>query len=250
MPSKATDIRTPDGTCNAYVAWPAADGPVPGVLMFMDAIGFRPAIQAMADRIAAAGYCVLLPNMFYRIHPEPLRLGAVRLLPENRPALMQMVHSLTPDVVVQDAGVFLDFLAAQPEVSPGSRVGVVGYCMGGSMAVRTAAAYPDRIGVAASFHGGRQVTDLPTSPHRLLGRISAELYFGHADQDPTMPAEHIATLEAALQAAGVRYQSELYTGARHGFTMRDLPVHDQQASERHWQRLLLLLGRLHSAKRV
>lgn len=234
----------PDGTCPAYVTWPATGGPVPGVLMFMDAIGFRPILKGMAERIAAAGYYVLLPDLFYRIGAPPLPVGAVRLLPENRPTLMGMVQSLPPDVVVRDAGAFLEFLAAQPGVRPGSKVGLVGYCMGGSMAVRTAAAYPDRIGVAASFHGGRQVTDTADSPHRLLGRIGAELYFGHADQDASMPAAQIETLEAALRTSGVRHRSELYAGARHGFTMRDLPVHDEAAAARHWERLIQLLADL------
>jgi len=113
----------------------------------------------------------------------------------------------------------------------GSRVGLTGYCMGGRMAVRTAAQYPARVAAAASFHGGRLVTEDPNSPHRLV------------DQDQGMPAAHIAQLEAALQAARIRYRSERYSGARHGFTMSDLPVYDQAACQQHWDRLLDLFER-------
>ncbi len=244
MPAQVIDIRTSDGLCTSYVAGAAADGPRPAVLFFMDGIGIRPVLRAMADRIAAAGFYVLLPDLFYRLPGEGLPAGADWLAPANRPGLTQRVQSLTPELVGRDAGVFLDYLAAQPGVKPGSQAGVVGYCMGGSMALRTAAHDPDRIAVAASFHAGRLVTDTPASPHLLLGRIKAELYFGHADQDPGMTAAQIETLDRALQAAGVRYQAELYRGARHGFTMTDLPAYDPAACEQHWRRLLALLGRL------
>lgn len=244
MPAKVIDIHTADGGCESYVATPAVGGPFPGVLFFMDGIGFRPVLHAMAERIAAAGFYVLLPNLFYRHSGEPLPAAAELLKPENRPKMMERVQSLTPELVVRDAGACLDFLAAQPEVRPGSKVGLTGYCMGGSMVVRTAAHYADRVAVAASFHGSRLVTDTPASPHLLLGRITAELYFGHADQDSGMTLEQIGILEKALQAAGIRYQSELFRGARHGFTMPDLPVYDEVACAKHWQRLLTLLGKL------
>jgi carboxymethylenebutenolidase len=243
MANKNIDIETPDGACDSYIAYPDSGGPFPAVLFFMDGIGIRPVLQRMVDRIAASGYYVLLPNLFYRHGRAPLFEVAEILKPENRPRLMQFVQSLTPELVLRDAGVFLDFLDAQRQVKAGSRVGLTGYCMGGSMTVRTAAQYAARVAAAASFHGGRLVTDDPNSPHRLVERITAELYFGHADQDQGMPAAHIAQLEAALQAARIRYRSELYSGARHGFTMSDLPVYDQAACERHWDRLFDLFER-------
>lgn len=245
MSCAAIDIETGDGSCPATLALPPGGGPAPAVLMLMDGVGYRPALQSMAGQLAATGVVVLLPNLFYRVDEGALPRGAARLLPENRPLLSQLVQALTPDVVVRDIAAFLRFLDRHPAVQAGSRCGVVGYCMGGSMAVRAAAAFADRVAFAASFHGGRLVQDLPNSPHRLVGDIRAELYFGHADQDASMPAEAIATLEAALRASGLRFQSETYAGARHGFTMNDLPVYDRAACERHWQRLAGLCRRLH-----
>jgi carboxymethylenebutenolidase len=243
MPNQFIDINTPDGACDSYIAFPDGAGPFPGVLLFMDGVGFRATLQRMADRIAADGYFVLLPNMYYRQgRAQPWDVKEI-LKPENRPKLMQYIQSLTPDRVVQDAGVFLGFLSARKEVDASAKIGLTGYCMGAAMALRTAAHYPDRIGASAGYHGGRLATDAPDSPHRLVGQIAAELYFGHADKDENMPAEQIAKLEAALKAAGVRYRSEVYAGAAHGFTMPDLPVYNAGADERHWKSLLELFAR-------
>ncbi len=243
MADATLDVELPDGRCDCYVSHPDEGGPFPAVLFFMDGFGVRPVLQRMADRIAAWGLYVLQPNLLYRHGRAPLFEVAEMLKPENRPALMQLVRSVTPELVVRDAGKLLEFLATQPQVDPDCHMGLVGYCMGGSMAVRTAAEYPRRIAAAASFHAGRLVTDEPTSPHRLVGQITAALYFGHADQDQGMPLAAIEQLEAALQEAGTRYQSELYEGARHGFTMPDLPAYDEAACEQHWDRLWSLFER-------
>jgi carboxymethylenebutenolidase len=243
MASQFIDISTPDGACDSYIAFPDGAGPFPGVLFYMDGVGFRPTLQRMADRIAAQGYFVLLPNMYYRQGRAEAWDVKEILKPENRPKLMQYIQSLTPERIVRDAGVFLGFLSSRKEVDTSAKVGLTGYCMGAGCALRTAAHYPDRIGAAASYHGGRLATDAPESPHRLVATITAELYFGHADKDESMPAAQIATLEAALEAAGVRYRSEVYTGASHGFTMPDLPVYNEAANERHWKTLLDLFAR-------
>jgi carboxymethylenebutenolidase len=241
--SKTIDIKTPDGVCDSYISCPNAGGPFAAVLFYMDGIGIRPVLREMADRLAANGFYVLLPNMFYRSgRAAPVDVAEV-LKPENRASLMDLVKSLTPERVLRDAGVFLDFLGAQKEVTPGGRVGLTGYCMGGGMVMRTAAHYPERVASAASFHGGRLATDAPDSPHRLVNRITAELYLGHADQDASMTAEDIVRLDEALQKAGARYRAELYTGALHGFTMPDLPVYSKAACDQHWDRLLALYGR-------
>jgi carboxymethylenebutenolidase len=241
--SKTIDIKTADGVCDSYVSCPNTGGPFPAVLFFMDGIGIRPVLRDMADRLAASGYCVLLPNMFYRRgRAVPVDVTEI-LRPENRPALMDLVQSLTPERILRDAGVFIEFLAAQKEVNTAGPIGLTGYCMGGSMVLRTAAHYPGRIASAASFHGGRLVIDAPDSPHRLINRIAAELYIGHADHDHSMTAEDIARLEEALQKAGTRYRSELYIGALHGFTMLDMPVYDKAACDRHWDRLIDLYAR-------
>lgn len=223
---------------------PDGGGSFPGVLFYMDGVGFRPTVHRMADRIAAAGYVVLLPNMFYRYGPAQRVNIAELFKPENRPALMERVLSLTPERLVRDAGRFLEFLAAHPRVTPGSMVGLTGYCMGGGMVMRTAAAYPARVGAGGCFHAGRLATDDITSPHYLAGAIKAELYFGHADKDTGMPPEAIEKLEQSLKSAGVKFRSELYAGALHGYTMADLvTIYDKEADERHFRELLALFAR-------
>jgi carboxymethylenebutenolidase len=243
MTREFIDIGTTDGSCDSYVSYPDTGGPFPAVIFYMDGIGIRPVLREMADRIAEKGFYVLLPNTYYRRGRAPLFDVASILKPENRATLMDLVLSVTPELVQRDAGAFLEFLAQRPQVRPHSKVGLTGYCMGGAMVMRTAAQYADRIAAGASFHGGGLATDAPGSPHLLAGLIKAELYFGHADNDHGMPPASIARLDAALDAAAVRYQSELYVGAAHGFTMTDLPVYDEPASRRHWDRLLALYGR-------
>ena len=239
MASKMVDIKTPDGVADSYVSYPDSGGPFPAVLFFMDGIGLRDTVKKMADRIAAAGYYVLLPNMYYRKGRAPLWEGASIL--GDRPRLMEMVMSLTPERVVGDAGAFLDFLGKQKEVRPGSKVGATGYCMGATHVMRTAAAFPDRVAAGAGFHGGGLASDDPNSPHRLAGQIKARLYFGHADEDAFNTPEQQAKLSDALKAAGRVFRAELYKGAKHGYTMADLPIYDQAAAEKHWQNLLGLL---------
>jgi carboxymethylenebutenolidase len=238
MANQMIDIKTRDGVCDSHVSYPDAGGPFPAVLFFMDGVGLRPTVKQMADRIAGEGYYVLLPNMFYRRGRAPLWDDATILRPENRPMLMELVMSMTPERVVSDAGAFLDFLAKQKEARPSGKVGLTGYCMGAGMVMRTAARFPDRVAAGAGFHGGGLATDDPNSPHRLAGKIKARLYFGHADQDPFMTPEQIARFGQALKDAGADFEAELYTGARHGYTMSDLPVYDAPAADRHWRHLL------------
>jgi carboxymethylenebutenolidase len=155
---------------------------------------------------------------------------------------MPMVRELTPARVVADTGSYLDFLAGRDEVADGP-VGIVGYCMGGTNALRAAAAYPDRIKAMAAFHAGRLVTDAPDSPHLGVGTVGGELYFAHAEHDESMTAEQVTTLDAALSEAGAVHRSEVYPGTRHGFTMADAAVHDADAENRHWTNLFDLLDR-------
>ncbi|ANZ14106.1 dienelactone hydrolase family protein [Streptomyces noursei] len=243
---ESIDLTTPDGTADAYLAHPDDGAPHPGVLLYMDAFGLRPALEAMARRLAGHGYTVLVPNVFHRSGRAPVVELPEFIDPGERPELFAQLgphlQALTPEMAMRDAGVYLDWLAASPLVADGP-VGTAGYCMGGVLAVRTAAAYPDRVAAAGAFHAGRLVTDAEDSPHRLVDRITAELYFGHADEDQSMSAEHIKALEQALDAAGVRYRSELYEGAHHGYTQTDTAVYNAEAAERHWQALLDLFGR-------
>ncbi|MDG4778864.1 dienelactone hydrolase family protein [Micromonospora sp. WMMD961] len=246
MQTTTVDIPTDDGVADATLSRPDGNGPFPAVLLFMDAFGPRPRLVEMAERIAAQGYLVLTPHLFYRGGRAPLfdlsRLGE----PDQRGALfeqiMPLIGALTPKVISRDTAAYLDFLAARDDVRPGP-VAITGYCMGGTNALRAVEAHPDRIAAVASFHGGRIVTDAPDSPHLGVGSITGEVYLGHADNDQSMTPEQIATLEKALDAAGVRYRSEVYEGAHHGFTMADTPMYDEKATERHWTALFDVLGR-------
>ncbi len=243
MANQSIDITTPHGTCDAYVSYPDAGGPFPAVLFYMDGIGFRDTVKKMADRLASHGYYVLLPNMFYTFGRGQLMTAAEIFNPDNRPRIMQMIMANTSEKLKSDTQIFLDFIAAQKQVKPGSKIGVTGYCMGGAMVVRAAAVFPDRVAAGGVFHGGALATDDPQSPHKLLSTVKAELYFGHADNDAFSTAEQIKTLEAALKAANVKFESELYAGAAHGYTMEDLPVYNKDAAERHWTKLLALFER-------
>ncbi|GAB1643647.1 dienelactone hydrolase family protein [Krasilnikovia sp. MM14-A1259] len=240
------EIATEDGAADAYLARPDGIGPWPGVLIYQDAFGLRPRLFEMADRIAARGYVVLAPNLLYRAGRAPLFDLSGLSDPEQRGRIFEQVKplimKLDDETITRDTRAYLDFLGVQEGVAPG-RVAIVGYCMGGTNAVRAASAFPDRIGALASFHGGRLATDAPDSPHRLAGRIRAEAYFAHADQDPSMNAEQIEALERALDAAGVRYRSEIYPGAQHGFTMADTAAYQAEGERRHWENLFALLDR-------
>jgi len=240
------DIATPDGVADACLAHPDDGTPHPGVLLYMDAYGLRPALKTMARRLAGHGYTVLVPNVMYRAGRAPVVDLPDFIGPAERSEIFErlspIMRALTPDRAMRDAGAYLDWLAASPLVTDGP-AGITGYCMGGVLGIRTAAAYPDRIGAAASFHAGRLVTDAEDSPHRLVGRSTAELYFGHADHDHSMPADQIARLEQTLDADGVTYRSELYEGARHGYTQTDTAAYNSEADQRHWRNLLELFGR-------
>ncbi|MFC4149607.1 dienelactone hydrolase family protein [Micromonospora mangrovi] len=246
MRTTTVDVPVGDGVADAYLVRPDGDGPFPPVLLFMDAFGLRPRLAEMAGRIAAEGYVVLVPNLFHRFGRAPLVDLSGLADAERRGALFgqlnPMIGALTPDLVAGDTAAYLDFLAAQPGVAAGPAA-ITGYCMGGTNALRAIEAHPDRIAAVASFHGGRIVTDAPDSPHLAVGAVTGELYFGHADNDQSMTAEQIATLEKALDAAGVTYRSEVYTGAHHGYTMADTPIYDEAATERHWTALFDLLDR-------
>ncbi len=240
------DVRTGDGAADAILARPEGGGGYPGVLMFMDAFGLRPRLEQMAARLAAEGYVVLVPNVFYRSGRPPLVDLTGLPDPDSRRRifgrLAPLIAALTPDLAVRDIDAYLAHLSGHSAVSDGP-VGTVGYCMGGALAFRTAAHFPDRVAAAASFHGGRLVTDDPSSPHRLADRITAEVYVAHADHDGSATPEQQEILADALSSAGVHFVAELYEEAAHGFTMADTAAWDAAAEERHWDRLLDLFGR-------
>jgi carboxymethylenebutenolidase len=233
----AVEIPAPDGTPGGFLYHPAGDERWPGLIHLTDIIGIRAANREMAKRLAAGGYCVLQPNVFYRTGKPPLvdfpvQMGEERTMNRFR----ELSGPLTPEAVERDASAYVDFLAAQPSTRNGA-MGVVGYCFTGSMALRTAAARPEIIAAAASFHGGGLCTDSPRSPHLVLPRVRARLYFGHAFEDRSMPGEAIEKLDRALQAWGGSYASETYSGAKHGWTVPDSAAYNQPQAERAFEKL-------------
>jgi carboxymethylenebutenolidase len=242
MSEKDIEIRTADGTCDA-VLYEAEDGKRrPGVIHYPDILGIRPSHRAMAKRLAEQGYTVLLANPFYRtvrglcFDFPPNFAGDERTMKR----FGELAGPLTPEVMERDASTFVNFLATQHSVSD-AKMGAVGYCFTGQVALRTAAARPDRVGAIASFHGGGLFTDKPTSPHLALPRIpksdGARLYFGHAANDHSMPQEAIDKLDAALKAWGGKYESEVYADAPHGWTVADSPAYRQPQAERAFKKL-------------
>lgn len=244
MNGDTVEISTQDGVADAYLSRPAEqDGSHPGVLFLMDAFGLRPRIEEMADRIAARGFVVLAPNVLYRagrasnMQMPDLQDPAQRdpFFARLRPAMAE----LTPERIAGDGAAYLDYLGdlANPPFA------ITGYCMGGRVGWWIAAAHPERVAALAAFHTGGLVSDDADSPHLSAGAISAEVYFGHADNDQSMTPEQIATLEQALEDAGMRYRSELYDGAAHGYTMSDTAAYDEASAERHFTELFALLDR-------
>lgn len=240
------DIPTQDGTADAYFVHPEGEGRHPAVLLYQDAFGPRPALNAMADRLAAEGYAVLVPNVFYRQGRAPVVQLPAHIDHDNRgelfARLMPLMQDLTPDLVVADAHAYLGWLADCPQAAEGP-VGITGYCMGARLALHTAGAYPDRVAAVGGFHGGRLATDQPDSPHLAAATMTAEAYFGHADQDQSLPPEQQERLEKALTEAGVTHRCEVYQGAGHGYTQSDTSDYNAEATERHWVALLELFGR-------
>jgi carboxymethylenebutenolidase len=249
MRSSDIDVPAPDGVADALLVAPDEDASHPGVLFIMDAFGLRPRIAQMAERIAERGYVVLAPNVFYRAGRTPVLPVPDFGDPEARAGFMRevrpLMEQLTPERLAGDGAAYLDRLA---EVAPGPAA-ITGYCMGGRVAWRIAAAHPDRVAAVGAFHAGGLVTDAPESPHRSAAKLrDVELYFGHADNDRSMTADDIAELERALDEAGARYRSELYDGAAHGYTMADTAAYDESAAERHFTELFGLLDRTFGAR--
>jgi carboxymethylenebutenolidase len=241
-------IQTADGPAEAFLARPGDGAEHPGVLLFADAFGVRPQIEAMAERIAGWGYVVVAPNLFHRsgsiaqVAPQ-----ADMRAPGEREKAFEMVRprmqSLTTDRTDADTTAYLDALLAQPGVADGP-VGVTGYCMGARLSTRAAGLHPERVAAAGGFHGGRLVTDQPDSPHLTLASARAEFVFGHADNDASMPPEAVAALGQTLTAHGLTASNQIYPGSPHGYTMADTSMYDEQGARRHYEELRALLDRV------
>ena len=242
------EIKTSDGTCDAAFFHPQS-GSHPGVLIWPDAFGLRPAMRGIARRLAAEGYSVLVPNPFYRVTKAPFTDASHFDFqnPADREKLRPLMESVNaPGHAEKDALAYVAFLDAQKEVDKTRKVGTQGYCMGGALVVRTAATLPNRIGAGASFHGGGLVTDKPDSPYRLAPKIKASMYFGVAANDDARQPEAKDKLREAFAAAHVPAEVEVYAGTLHGWCVPDMPkqngtpVYNQPAAERAWGKLLAL----------
>jgi carboxymethylenebutenolidase len=246
--SETLDVPAADGKADAFFTRPAEGGPHPGVIICMDAYGLRPAVEAHAERLAGHGYCVLVPNLFYRTRRSPVADDLERKMAADDRAplfaeLRPMMARLTPEAVAGDGRAWLGFLRGQADVGA-APIGVVGYCMGGRVSLRLAGELAGDVAAAASFHGGGLATEDESSPHLAAVRAAGELYIGHADNDGSMPPEQMARLTRALAEAHVRHTAELYVGAAHGWTQADTPAYDEPSAERHWVRLLELFDRV------
>ena len=239
---RMVEIRTPDGTADAFFVHPAR-GRHPGVLLWPDALGLRDAKKAMARRLAAAGYAVLVVNPYYRTQRAPLAMDfAAFRTPEGRAKFAPMMAGVQPGVE-RDAVAFIAFLDIQAAVDKRRGIGTQGYCMGGPFTVRTAAAVPGRIRAAASFHGGGLVTDKPESPHQLLARTQASYLIAVAKNDDEKAPTDKDTFRAAAAAAGRPAEIEVYA-ADHGWCVPDSPSYHQAEADRAWGRLLALYSKL------
>jgi carboxymethylenebutenolidase len=242
MKERQVEISMRAGSSEGFLYCPDGEGRWPGVLYLTDIGGIRTANREAASRLANQGYAVLMPNVFYRTGRTPLQPALRSLSPEAaKQRIAQLSQPLTPEAMEEDATAYIGFLASQDCVRPGA-IGVVGHCFTGKMALFTAAALPDKIAAAASFHGGGLFTDAPTSPHLTLPRIKARLYFGHATNDRSMPEEAIAKFDRALEAWGGKYESEVYKDAYHSWTSSDSPVYNAPQAEQAFHKLTELFA--------
>jgi carboxymethylenebutenolidase len=245
------EIKTPDGTCDAAFIHPKSlskTGSYPGVLIWPDAFGLRPSLRTIGRNIASEGYSVLLPNPFYRVSKAPFTDASKFNFqnPDDMAKLRPLMASVNaPGNAEKDAAAYVAFLDAQKEVNKAKKIGTQGYCMGGALVVRTAAAVPDRIGAGASFHGGGLVNDKPDSPHLLAPKIKARMYFGIAASDDAKQPDAKDKLREAFAAAKVQAEIEVYP-AQHGWCISDMPmrdgvpIYDKVQAERAWGKLVAL----------
>jgi carboxymethylenebutenolidase len=239
MIERHLDIATADGAMNSFVVQPEEGGPFPVVLFYMDAPGKREELHDMARRLAAVGYFVVLPNLYYR------RTREYFLKERTEPAMAEMFkHMATLDRATSecDSEALLRFVDGEAGAD-GTRIGAVGYCMSGPIVMWAAAAFPERLRCIASIHGANMATDAPDSPHRIAAKLRCESYFACAEVDKWAPPADIDKLAAALRDAGTPHRVEWYPGVEHGFVFPQRAVYERAAAERHWERLFSLFAR-------
>jgi len=229
-------VKTPDGTADGYFVHPTA-GTAPGVLVWPDIFGLRPAFRQMGRRLAESGYAVLVVNPFYRVQKAPTApQGAATPIAQ----LMPLAKGLNETTHMTDARAFIAWLDQQPAVAKNRKIGTQGYCMGGPIAFRTAAAVPDRVGAVASFHGGGLVTDAPHSPHLQAAKTKAQFLIAIAANDDMRNPKEKDILRETFAAARLPAEIEVYEGAAHGWCPPDSGVYNEPQAERAWKRLLAL----------
>jgi carboxymethylenebutenolidase len=233
------NVTTPDGTADCYFVHPAS-GTAPAVLVWPDIFGLRPAFRQMGKRLAESGYSVLVVNPFYRVKKAPTAAeGAKTPIPQ----LLPLAQALNETTQTTDAKAFIAWLDKQPSVARNRKVGTQGYCMGGPITFRTAAAVPDRVGAAASFHGGGLVTDMPNSPHLQVAKTKAQLLIAIAANDDMRAPNEKNVLKETFAKANLPAEIEVYTGAAHGWCPPDSGVYNEPQAEKAWSRLLALYGK-------
>jgi carboxymethylenebutenolidase len=243
MIEQTLDIPTKHGAITTFIVHPERDGPRPVVLFFMDAPAIREELRDMARRIAAAGYYVMLPNLYYR--SGVLELKDLPPLPEAeaRARMFELMGSISIPLIMDDADALLDYADRDPAASHG-KIATLGYCMSGQYAINFAARYPDRVAAAASIYGVQLVTDQADSPHLAAQKAKAELYFACAEHDSYAPMEMVQSLDQMVKSKNLNAEVELYEGVHHGFAFPQRgAVYDKTAAERHWERLFSLWKR-------
>jgi carboxymethylenebutenolidase len=237
---KEVVITTKHGRMPAFTACPDTAGVFPGIVVYMDAPGYREELKNIARRIARSGYYCVLPDMYYRY--GTLRFDLPRRNDPMSAVIKAAYNNLSNADVSDDTAGILAYLDAQDQVKPGP-VGCVGYCMSGQYVTTIAAHFAHRFAAVASLYGVKIVTDAPDSPHLLIGKIKAEMYYGFAETDPSVPDNVIPALKAALDKAGVKYKLETLPGTQHGFCFPERQVYAAVAAEQVWSRLLELWNR-------
>ena len=234
------EVPTPDGMADAYFVHPSS-GAHPGVIIWPDIMSLRPAFRQMGRRLAESGYSVLVINPYYRVTRAPVvPEGANMGQDETRNTVFPLAGTLSPETHMTDARAFVEFLDSQDAVDVNRKIGTMGYCMGGPITMRTAAAVPDRIGAGASFHGGGLVTDGPDSPHLLVPDMQAHYLFAIAENDDAEEPDAKNVLRETFDAAGLPAEIEVYEGTLHGWCPPDSHVYNEASAERAWSRLLVL----------
>ena len=236
---KDVEIKTPDGTCDAAFFHPAT-GAHPGVLVWADAFGLRPGLRELGKRLAASGYSVLVPNPFYRAAKAPV----VQMPPDfarDRAKITPLMATVTAaGAAERDAIAYIAWLDAQAQVDKSKKIGTQGYCMGGPLIMKTAAAVPGRVGAAASFHGGGLTTAAADSPHTLIPKMKARLYVGIASNDDAQQPDSKTILRKSFDDAKVSAEVEVYPAAQHGWCMADTTAYHRESAEQAWTKLLAL----------